>query len=225
MSTKLSLERDFTRFLDDPTFPYKVTVCVGERKVLCSGALLAQQSSVLERKLRDDNGVLMFEEMIDVVNSNEVIIQCIQYLHGADLQFKFETIAVVLKFASIYEVEDLFGKGLEWLQQHLETSKSVGGAIEFLKMSNCLNTEYSAKVKSVICRFISSNRDIFGLFGGDLLTTGITGEDMLLIINEKPVNSGNILKKWVESSTKNREFIVNNHSRIDFCFTKVYFTY
>ena len=122
MSRKLSLERDFTRFIDDPTFPYKVTVCVGDRKVLCSGVLIAQQSSVLEKKFREDNGVLMFEEMLDVNNSAEGILNCINFLHGSDLQFKIETVAVVFKFASLYNIECLFKQALKWLKDQLNIS-------------------------------------------------------------------------------------------------------
>ena len=96
MSVKLGLDRDFTRFLRDPTFPHKVTVCIGEEQHNCSGAVLAQQSSVLERKFREDNGVLMFEEFLDVPDSYHALSRCIEYLHGADLEFDVETLAVVI---------------------------------------------------------------------------------------------------------------------------------
>ena len=58
MSKQLNLKGDFTRFLNDPTFHNKVTVCIGDEPILCSGALLAQQSSVLQQKFRKDDGVL-----------------------------------------------------------------------------------------------------------------------------------------------------------------------
>ena len=108
---KLQLDRDFTRFLDDPTFPYKVTVCIGEKRILCSGALLAQQSSVLEKKFREDDGVLMFEEMVDVDGKFNGLHKCLYFLHGADVHFTISDLAVCLKFASFYEIKDLF----DWL--------------------------------------------------------------------------------------------------------------
>ena len=219
MSKKLSLERDFTRYIDDPTFPHKVTVCVGDRRVICSGILLAQQSSVLEKKFREDNGVLMFEEMLDVVDGSGGILACINYLHGADLQFSIETVGVALKFASLYEIEGLFNQALEWLKEHLDVSKSVKEAVDFLKISNLLNDVnvcYSTQVQSVIRQFIRSNREKFGTELPGMLEEGITGQDLTFIINENLVNSGVILKIWAALSSENREFIVRNYSGIDF---------
>ena len=71
MSKRLNLKSDFTRFLNDPTFPYKVTVCIGDERILCSGVLLAQRSLVLEQKFREDDGVLLFDEFLDVQNSRK----------------------------------------------------------------------------------------------------------------------------------------------------------
>ena len=220
MCNKLSLDRDFTRFLDDPTFPYKVTVCVGDQQVLCSGVLLAQQSSILEKKFREDGGVLMLEEMLDVKDSNKGILECIRYLHGGDLQFSVDTISVVLKFASLYAVEDLFERSMKWLKEHLDTSKSVKCALKLLKLSDSLNPDNGAKVRSVIGEFIRSNRNTFGTQCVNQLDEGVSGKDMILIIDQKPVNSGDILKKWIAQSGNNREYILRNQSSIDF--TKVF---
>ena len=101
MSVKLNLDRYFMRFLYIPTFPHQVELHIGDDKLNCSGALLAQQSSVLERKIREDNGVLMFEEFLDVPGSYHALSRCIEHLHGADLEFDVETLDVTLKFASL----------------------------------------------------------------------------------------------------------------------------
>ena len=214
---KLSLERDFTRFFDDPTFPHKVTVCVGDKRMVCSGAILAQQSSVLERKFREDDGVLMFEELLDVDNSNyDGIMECMHYLHGAELQFRQETLHAVLKFSSVYQVENMFEKALKWLENHLDQSKSVQSALNFLKVSRSLNSDHATKIKSVISRFIRQNRVVFGLECENYLDTEITGSDLILIIGENPVNAGNILKKWALLSVENGNYIAENHGNIDF---------
>ena len=135
MDEKLSLDRDFTRFFDDPTFPHEVTVCVGDKRISCSGAILAQQSSVLEKKFREDDGVLMFEELLDV-NNTDGVMECIRYLHGANVQFIIKTLPIVIKFSSFYKVEDLFEKAIKWLEDYLDNSKSVKHALNFLKVSN-----------------------------------------------------------------------------------------
>ena len=216
MSEKLSLDRDFTRFFDDPTFPHKVTVCVGDKRMVCSGALLAQQSSVLEKKFREDDGVLMFEELLDVENSNsDGIMECIHYLHGAELQFRLETLHVVLKFSSMYQVEDMFEQALKWLQNSLDQSRSVLSALNFLKLSRSLNKNHEAKIKSVICRFVRQNRVVFTLKCKKYLDM-ITGPDLIIIIRENPVNSDILLKEWASLSVENGNYIVDNHSNIDF---------
>ena len=213
---KLTLDRDFTRFINDPTFPYKVTVCIGEERVLCSGALLAQQSCVLEKKFREDDGVLMFEEMVDVENGKGALHECIRYLHGKDLSFASENIAVVLKFASFYKVTDLFNKGLEWLKVSLNSSKSAKDVVEFLKLSNFLDQSDSARLKSMISSFIGLNKQAVGSQIGEFLELGVTGFDMALIMEQNPSCSGSILKKWCSIAIENQKFILDNHSLLSF---------
>ena len=216
MSKQLSLDRDFTRFLNDPTFPYKVTVCIGNERILCSGALLAQQSSVLEKKMREDDGVLMFEEMLDVENKNNGIHACIRFLHGAAVNFVLEDLTVILKFASFYEVKGLFEEAMKWLRHHLKTSRSVEDAIQYLKLSNCFhNSDNNKKLKSEIQLFIKSNKEIFCSKVMENLDSEIAGFDIINIINEDLVNSGQILKKWASFSIENRSYIIKNHSSLD----------
>ena len=217
MSEKLSLDRDFTRFLDDPTFPYKVTVCVGDKRILCSGALLAQQSSVLEKKFREDDGVLMFEELLDETYSNtDGIMECINYLHGANMRFSIETLPTVMKFSCIYGVDGLFEKAITWFENRLNNRKSVKNALNFLAVSNSLNSDHSVRLKSVICKFIRLNKDLFGTLCAGLLDNSVTGKDILLIMKEKPVKSDVILTKWTELSKANASFIAKHHISIDF---------
>ena len=216
MSVKLGLDRDFTRFLRDPTFPHKVTVCIGEEQLYCSGAVLAQQSSVLERKFREDNGVLMFEEFLDVPDSYHALSRCIEYLHGADLEFDVETLAVVLKFASLFEVEDLFKQALIWLANHLNTSKSVRSALRFLKIADTLSGERSSKIEQIVSQFIKINRYLFEDGFDDLLEFKITGRAMILIAIEKPNKIGSLLMKWIALSDENSKFIMENLSKVNF---------
>ena len=66
MTQTLQLDRDIIRFIGDDTFPFKVTVCVGKERLVCSGIALAEHSHALEIKIREDEGMLMFEEMVEV---------------------------------------------------------------------------------------------------------------------------------------------------------------
>ena len=213
---KLNLDRDFTRFFNDPTFPYKVTVCIGKERFLCSGVLLAQQSPVLEKKFREDDGVLMFEEMLDLENSDTVLVDCIQFLHGKDLLFAPEHISAVMKFASFYKVQDLFKKGLEWIKFTLNESKSIKDMVEFLRLSNSLDAHDSISLKSVIKLFIGLNKDIVGSQIGNFLELGVTGFDLAHILEQRPASCGCILKRWCSLKTENRNFVVNNSSLFNF---------
>ena len=186
-----------------------ITALVGAKHVHCSGALLAQHSSVLEAMFRQDNGVLLFKELGDV---EEGILECIRYLHGGDLEFNVEIIGVVLKFGSIYKVKDLMKYSLEWLKEYLNATKSVREAVCLLQLSDSLLPCDCQSLKAVVVLFIRSDREIFGTQFLDLLEMGVSGEDMILIINEKPVNSGEILKKWASLSHENMSFIARNHS-------------
>ena len=215
MSVKLSLDRDFTRFLHDRTFPHKVTVCFGEEQLNCSGAVLAQQSSVLEHKLREDNGVLMFEEFLDVPDSFHALSRCIEYLHGADLDFDADSLDVVLKFASLYEVEDLFEKAVKWLVNYLYTSQSARSAVHFLKIASDLSEDYCSRITQDVSQFIRFNSRLFKADCDDILQSGITGSVMIFLMNEIPGMMGNLLIKWTAFSNDNREFILKNRSKVD----------
>ena len=217
MRRKLQLDRDFTRFLNDPTFPYKVTVCIGDERILCSGALLAQQSSVLEKKFREDDGVLMFEELVDVDGKSDGLQKCLNFLHGADVHFTISDLAVCLKFASFYEIIDLFVLALEWLRGHLSTSNtSVRDAVTFLKLSHCFsNLDDSTKLRDVIQCFIQSNKEIFSSQVVNYLDEGVTGFDIITMLNLDIDNGAEILKKWAPLSAENGSFIIKNHSCFD----------
>ena len=195
MAKKLSLERDFTRFLNDPTFPYKVTVCIGDERILCSGVLLAQQSSVLENKFREDDGVLIFEEMMEGENRNEILHECIRYLHGKNLAFTSEDIAFFLKFSSLYKIKELFDECMRWFKWNLMSSKSVRDVVKFLKLSDCLDSNDSAQLKSVIELFISLNKEVVGNEICEFLDSEISGYDIALILGQKPSGCGDILKR------------------------------
>lgn len=213
---KLGLDRDFTRFLNDPTFPYRVTVCIGDERIVCSGALLAQQSSVLEKKFRADDGILIFEEMVDVKKSNEVLLKCMDFLHGADLTFTIDNIEIVLKFASWYKILSLFEEGLIWIQNHLNDSQSVKLAMDCLRISNCLNANESIRLKSAVRQFIRSNQNIVRMNIGDYLNSSVSGYDISLIVSEIPLHSGVILKQWTALSSDNKSFVTENHDLFDF---------
>ena len=223
---KLELDRDFTRFLNDPTFPYKVTACIGEERILCSGVLIAQQSSLLEQKFREDDGVLIFEEMLDVDGGSEGLNKCIRFLHGADVDLSIDDFHVCVKFASFYQVKDLFEFCLQWLRQYFDinwnTKNSVEKSLSFLQLSHALNPDDSKTLRSEIRSIIQSFPSIFSVLIVDLLDdVNILGIDMITILDESNLGYGaEILQKWASISIDNGNFIIRNHDR--FSLTKMF---
>ena len=209
------------RFLHDPTFPHQVELHIGDEKLNCSGAVLAQQSSVLERKFREDKGVLLFEEFIDVDGSCTSLYRCIEYLHGAVLEIDLETLDVTLKFASFYEVKDLFEEAVHWLSKYLDASKSVRSAVHFLKIASDLNLPHCLRIEKVVSQFIQSNSYLFEHDHDDIIEGGITGPVMILLCKQIPASIGGLLIKWVALSNCNKDFIIKS-GLDDIDFSKVF---
>ena len=222
VSNKISLDRDFTRFLDDPTFPYKVTICIGEKRILCSGALLAQQSSVLEKKFREDDGVLMFEEMVGVFNSNVVLHDCVRFMHGASISFTSTNIEVILKFGSWYKVEALTEAALNWIfNEHLCKDVMVIDLLHYFRLCNCLHSEESTKLKQKIFSFLENdcNDNISFKFLpasclGYLLE--LNGFDLARIAATRPFAKSSLFPDWVALSMENKKFVLENTHLFDF---------
>ena len=221
VSNKISLDKDFTRFLDDPTFPYKVTVCIGEKRIVCSGVLLAQQSSVLEKKFRNDDGVLMFEEMIGVCNSNVVLHECVRFMHGASISFTPRNIEVILKFGSWYKVKQLTEAALNWIfNKHLCKDVMVIDLLHYFRLCNRLHLEESTKLKQNIFSFLEDDCDNISFkslpasYFGYLLE--LNGFDLARIAATKPFSKSSVFPDWVALSIENKNFVLENTHLFDF---------
>lgn len=210
---RLTLQQDFTRFMGDDTFPFKVTAIIGNSQIPCSGVLISQQSEVMEQKIRDENGVLIFEEFAGIENCEETLKDCLFFLHGAALTFSVYTIANILKFASFYKIENLFFKGLSWITDCHQIG--VSETIYYFKIANCLHSEDSEKLKSAILNCISCGAEASEV----LITTSdaITGEDIAMILQRRPVQQFiEIFEQWLSLSPTNRKFPISNSTLFNF---------
>ena len=219
MTQTLQLDRDITRFIGDDTFPFKVTVCVGNERLVCSGIALAEQSHVLELKMRKDEGMLMFEEMVEAPGSAEILFQCVRYLHGAPLDLRFENLEVILKFSSWCKVSGLFALCVSWLKTELFLLEPVGvnlqRIMQLFKIANCLLQNESAVLKDLGHLLILFHRsEMFWIQMADYLDVGVNGYDIIKILEN--CTSGNtacfILRKWVSLSVDHRDFLLYNLS-------------
>ena len=222
MALTLKLDRDITRFIDDETFPFKATVCIGEKRIVCSGVALAEHSHALEMKMREDNGMLLFEEMVDVPGSDEILLQCIRYLHGAPLELNFDNVEVILKFSSWYGISALFSSCLSWLDTELLFSESVeitlSGIMKLLKISNCLSYPDSTVLKDLAHKLVWVHRsEKFWTEMVHYVDDWITGFDLVRIIEQSPgTYGGNIVAKWISLSMENKNFVLSNSTLFHF---------
>ena len=222
MALTLKLDRDITRFIDDDSFPFKATVCIGEKRIVCSGVALAEHSYALEMKMREDNGILLFEEMVDVPGSDEILLQCIRYLHGAPLELNFDNVEVIVKFASWYGISALFSSCLSWLDTELLFSESVEltlrGIMKLLKISNCLSYPDSTVLKDLAHKLVWVHRsEKFWTEMVHHVDVWITGFDIVRIIENCPgSHGGSIVATWTSLSMENINFVLSNSTLFHF---------
>ena len=200
MTQTLQLDRNITRFIGDETFPFKVTVCIGEKQIVCSGIALAEQSLVLESKIREDNGTLMFEEMITIMekpDNAEILLQCIRYLHGAPLNLSYDNLEVILKFASWYQVTDLVSSCLKWLRNAdvlflLDTPGAIlKHIIQLFKLSNCLSPEENGALKDLAYKLVlAHSSELFWIKMIDFIDAEIYGFDIVKMVENCAGNGG-----------------------------------
>ena len=224
MTAMGKIQRDFTRFFNDQSFPYKVTVCLGKEQIICSGVLLAQQSEILERMIREENGMLMFHEFIGITNSEWVLHQILEFLHGTEVQMSTANIDIILKFASFYKVKDLFKKGIEWITQEYEFGSEnfldITEIIHYFIIGNYLDEEEADSLKSIVLSLIDSRDNVIDS-GIELDSCAeslefITGDDLLMILEHVPRHFQRVLEHWVTLSTSNKKFILDNASSFHF---------
>ena len=211
---RLALSRDFTRFLDenDQEFPHRVEIYIGDKKLVCSGMIIAQQSSVLEQKIRDEHGIVMLDEMVDI-GSDNIKCDCFRFLYGAPIEFSMENIETVLKFSSIYMVEDMFVKALKWVKQSIN-SRSFQ---LYYTLHKHLCVSYSDKLQEIIIEFIKKNADQCGTEIEELLISNqsIDPHCFIEVLGNYPRNGGILLTKWV-SKVENIPIILDMSNDLDF---------
>ena len=215
---------DYSRFFNDPKFPYKVTACFGTKRIFCSGILLCQQSEVIERKIREDGGVLMLDEFLDVENSERVLVECLMFLHGAPLVFSSANIDVIFKFASWYKIKELTEKALQWLKdkhEEYEVLIDITEVVHWLKLSNCLDTEELDRLKQTVRTIICQSTNVID--SGIEVDSGIeslTGDDWVMMLKICPKQSKRCFKKWISLSSCNKTFVLENH--VSFRFNSIF---
>ena len=214
MTGKLALKRDFTPFMYNENFPFKVTVCIGDQEIVCCGAVIAQQSSVLEQKIKADNGYLMFNEFINVENCDNILYQCLEFLLGSDLDLDSANIEIVLKFGSVYKVGDLVDKCMDWIDQLYERVSFIDTTeiLHLMIISNSLLNGDSDQLKQIVLSIMDQKDKIFdeGLELEHFKLLAITGDDMAMLTEQCPKQFRRIFLKWVSLSLTNKKFVIEN---------------
>ena len=211
--SRLTLDRDFSRFLEqDDNFPHRVEVYIGERKVVCSGLLLAQQSSVLEQKIKDEDGILMLDEMTEI-GSDCHKFDCLRLLYGAPVCLNSQVIETVLKFSSIYKVEDMFTKALKWIKQTL----TVRNFHYYFILHKQIDSPYFKRLQSIILEFIQRNSDHCCKELSEKFDSGqqMDAECFMAVLKNSPESGGTLLTKWA-SESEHIPLILENSLNLNF---------
>ena len=210
--TKLTLLRDFTRFLDEDEFPHRVEVYLGDKKLVCSGMIIAQQSSVLEQKIRDEHGILMLDEMLEI-GSDGHKYECMRLLYGAAIEFNLDNIETVLKFSSIYMVEDMFVKAIKWIKQTM-TCRNFQ---LYYMLHKQMCSPYFERFQKIITEFIGNNANQCGNEMSELLDSNqdIDQDCFVEVLKNKPMNGGVLLTRWVRK-TENIPMLLKTADDLDF---------
>ena len=214
MTKKFALRRNFTRFMNNEDFPFKVTVCIGDQEIVCCGSVIAQQSSVLEEKIIAYNGYLMFNEFVNVENSDNILYQCLEFLFGGDLDLDLANIEIVLTFGSVYKVGDLVDKCMDWISQVYERVSFIDTTeiLHLMMISNSLLYGDADQLKQIVLSLIDQKDKVFdeGLELEHYNLLAITGDDMAMLTEQCPKQFRRIFLEWVSLSLTNKKFVIEN---------------
>ena len=211
---RLTLNRDFTRFLEDETFPHRVEVHLGEKALVCSGMVLAQQSSIIEELIREDCGVLMFEKMQNIGTIDHKL-DCIKFMYGSPVAFSLQNIDTVIRFSSLYGVLDLFHKSVQWIAnsisaRNLFTINDISKSLE--------NKDHKSKLNKVVSNFMINNSNSLGVELAEKIAHGddVDPDLFVSIIKQNPENGADILKGWTKKCSENKIQVLEAALEFDF---------
>ena len=99
---------------------------VGTESIEVSGCVLSLKSSVLEDLVGKQREVYLDQ----FTGEMEGVQDCVELLYGGEVELSEENIKTVIKFSVMYEIEDIYNLGMEWVKENISGS-NLFGFIEF----------------------------------------------------------------------------------------------
>ena len=99
---------------------------VGTESIEVSGCVLSLKSSVLEDLVGKQREVYLDH----FTGEMEGVKDCVELLYGGEVELSEENIKTVIKFSVMYEIEDIYNLGIEWVKDNISGS-NLFGFIEF----------------------------------------------------------------------------------------------
>ena len=99
---------------------------VGTESIEVSGCVLSLKSSVLEDLVGKQREVYLDH----FTGEMEGVQDCVELLYGGEVELSEENIKTVIKFSVMYEIEDIYNLGMEWVKENISGS-NLFGFIEF----------------------------------------------------------------------------------------------
>ena len=211
---QLLLNRDFTRFFHDDDFPHSVQLHFGSKKIVCSGMVLAQQSTVLETMIRAENGVLVCQELADIGTLDHKI-QCIEYLYGGKVTLDLDNIKTVLIFSSLYGVNDLFALSFNWIMANL----TVPNLLPFYSVLEHLSDDHQSVLSGILESYLADNvSEVVFEVNEQLLKLDqplVQPNIIVSILKHSLSANGKLLLDWISNSVSNKSYVLDNLEVID----------
>ena len=99
---------------------------VGTESIEVSGCVLSLKSSVLEDLVGKQREVYLDQ----FTGEMEGVKDCVELLYGGKVELSEDNIKTVIKFSVMYEIEDIYNLGMEWIKEYISGS-NLFGFIEF----------------------------------------------------------------------------------------------
>lgn len=222
---QLQVEGDLSRFMNNTKYSGSVNLTLGghnsfsdQRNYTCSALVLAQRSGVLENLICCGGQEIPLDKDLFSSGDHRSIADCIKICYGGSVKFTVDNIATIVKFASLYQIEQMFDAAFGWMKEMCTSELIVSWfPLGILIEKELRDSALTSFFQDFICRNIVS---VTNKLHDSVLRGQVNLSHIMLEIARATATKGDILMNalecWVKQSTANREFVVHNSTSVRF---------
>ena len=121
MASSLPETLNFSRFFNRKEFSNTVEIIVNDTKFICSGVILAHQSSIFEKLFATGASFVLLQNFF-FPGSEIVVEECLTLLYGGKVLVTLHNIESLTRFSLIYDVKFMYDLSLIWIKDNLTPS-------------------------------------------------------------------------------------------------------